>query len=57
MVEKIKLNNLNLWVSADNLFCLSARKGYIPMASLTGSSDTYQYTPLSTILGGIKISF
>ena len=57
MVEKIKLNNLNLWVSADNLFCLSARKGYIPMASLTGSSDTYQYTPLSTILGGIKLSF
>ena len=39
------------------LFCLSARKGYIPMASLTGSSDTYQYTPLSTVLGGIKISF
>ncbi len=56
-IEKIKLNNLNLWVSADNLFCLSARKGYIPMASLTGSSDTYQYTPLSTVLGGIKISF
>ena len=57
MIEKIKLNNLNLWVSADNLFCLSARKGYIPIASMTGSSSTYQYTPLSTILGGIKISF
>lgn len=57
MIEKIKLTNLNLWVSADNLFCLSARKGYIPIASMTGSSSTYQYTPLSTILGGIKISF
>jgi hypothetical protein len=57
MIEKIKLSNLNLWVSADNLFCLSARKGYIPIASMTGSSSTYQYTPLSTILGGIKISF
>ena len=57
VVEKIKLNNLNLWVSADNLFCLSARQGYIPIASMTGSSSTYQYTPLSTILGGIKISF
>jgi hypothetical protein len=57
VIEKIKLNNLSLWVSADNLFCLSARKGYIPIASMTGSSSTYQYTPLSTILGGIKISF
>ncbi len=56
-IEKIKLNNLNLWVSADNLFCLSARKGYIPFASFSGGSDAYQYTPLSTILGGIKIQF
>ncbi len=56
-LEKIKLNNLNLWVSADNLFCLSARKGYIPISSFSGSSSSYQYTPLSTILGGIKIQF
>lgn len=57
MIEKIKLNNLSLWVSGDNLFCLSARKGYIPMASFSGGSSTYQYSPLSTIMGGIKISF
>lgn len=56
-IEKIKLTNLNLWVAADNLFCLSARKGYIPMSSFTGSSNNYQYTPLSTIMGGIKFSF
>ncbi len=56
-MEKIHLNNLNIWVAGDNLFCLSARKGYIPMASMTGSSSTYQYTPLSTIMGGIKFSF
>ena len=57
MIEKIKLNNLTLWVSGDNLFSLTARKGYYPMASFTGGSSTYQYTPLSTIMGGIKISF
>lgn len=56
-IEKIKLNNLNLWVSADNLFVLSARKGYIPSTSFTGASDNYQYAPLSTIMGGIKLSF
>ncbi|MFI3296340.1 MAG: SusC/RagA family TonB-linked outer membrane protein [bacterium] len=57
VLDKIKLSTLNLWVSADNLFCLSAREGYIPMASFTGSSDSYQYTPLSTIMGGVKFSF
>lgn len=56
-MEKIKLNNLNVWISGDNLFCLSARKGYIPMVSFTGGSSTYSYSPLSTIMGGIKFSF
>ena len=57
LIEKIKLNNLNIYVSADNLAILSARKGYNPMASFTGTSDSYQYTPLSTIMGGIKFQF
>ena len=56
-IEKIKLNNLNLWVSGENLFCLSARKGYIPFASFTGSSSAYQYTPLSSVMGGIRFQF
>lgn len=56
-IEKIKLNTLSLWVSADNLFIVSARKGYNPMVSYRGSSDVSQYTPLSTIMGGIKLQF
>ncbi len=56
-VEKIKLNMLNIYVTADNLAIASARKGYNPMVSYTGSSDSYQYTPLSTIMGGIKFQF
>ena len=57
MIEKIKLNILELYVTGDNLALLSARKGYNPMTSYSGSSDTYQYTPLSTIMGGIKFQF
>lgn len=57
LIEKIKLNSLNIYVTADNLAILSARKGYNPMTSFAGSSDTYQYTPLSTIMGGIKLQF
>ena len=57
LIEKIKLNRLHLYVSADNLAIATARKGYNPMTSFTGSSDTHAYSPLSTIMGGIKLSF
>ena len=57
LIEKIKLNRLNVYVSANNLAIATARKGYNPMTSFTGSSDTHAYSPLSTIMGGIKLSF
>ena len=57
LIQKIKLNKLGLYVSANNLAIASARKGYNPMTSFTGSSDTHGYSPLSTIMGGVKFTF
>ena len=57
LIQKIKLNKLNLYVSANNLAIATARKGYNPMTSFTGSSDTHGYSPLSTIMGGVKFTF
>ncbi len=57
LIERIKLNKLNIYVSATNLAIATARKGYNPMTSFTGSSDISGYSPLSTIMGGIKLSF
>lgn len=57
LIEKAKMNKLNLYVSATNLAIATARKGYNPMTSFTGSSDTHGYSPLSTIMGGIKVTF
>jgi hypothetical protein len=57
LIEKIKLNRLHVYVTADNLAIATARKGYNPMTSFTGSSDTHGYSPLSTVMGGIKLSF
>ena len=57
LIEKIKLSRLEIYVQGDNLAVLSARKGYNPMVSYTGSSNSYQYTPLSTVMGGIKLQF
>ena len=57
LIEKIKLNTLQVWVAGDNLAIASARKGYNPMTSFAGSSSEYRYTPLSTVMGGIKFQF
>ena len=57
LIQKIKMNKLNLYVSANNLAILTARRGYNPMTSFTGSSDTHGYSPLSTIMGGVKFTF
>lgn len=56
-IEKIKLNVLQVWVAADNLAIASARKGYNPMMSLSGTNSYADYTPQSTIMGGIKVQF
>lgn len=57
MIEKIKLKSLSLWVRADNLFVLSHRKGYDPFTLFGGGNERYQYTPLSTFVGGLKFTF
>ena len=57
LIDKIKLKTLEVWVAGDNLAILTARKGYNPMVSISGSSNSYQYTPLSTVMGGIKFQF
>ena len=57
LIEKIKLNNLQVWVQADNLAIASARKGYNPMMSMSGTNGYDDYSPLSTIMAGIKVQF
>ncbi len=57
IIEKLQLNNLSIWVRGDNLFVLSQRQGYDPFTLFGGGNERYQYTPLSTFVGGIKFSF
>ena len=57
LIQKIKLQKLHLYLSANNLAIASARRGYNPMTSFTGSSDTHGYSPLTTIMGGVKFTF
>lgn len=55
--ESIGLQGLNFFVSGDNLWIKTNRKGFNPSTSENGSSSTYRYSPLSTITLGAKINF
>lgn len=56
-VKSIGITGFNLFVSGDNLWIASKRKGFNPSVSETGGSNTYAYAPLSTITFGAKINF
>ncbi|WP_414000288.1 SusC/RagA family TonB-linked outer membrane protein [Flavobacterium sp. W1B] len=56
-VTKIGLSSLNFYVSGDNLWLNSKRDGFNPSTSEAGSSDTYRYSPLSTISYGVRVKF
>ncbi|MGM9688893.1 MAG: SusC/RagA family TonB-linked outer membrane protein [Alloprevotella sp.] len=51
------LTQLQLYVSGENLFYLSARKGFFPGTSLTGVSSAEQYLPSSSFTVGLKVQF
>lgn len=56
-LNNIGISYLNIFVSGDNLFLLTARDGFNPSTSETGASDTYRYSPLSTYSAGVRINF
>jgi TonB-linked SusC/RagA family outer membrane protein len=56
-IEKIKMNVLQVWVAADNLAIASARRGYNPMMSFSGTNAYADYSPQSTVMAGVKIQF
>ncbi|MGK6342192.1 SusC/RagA family TonB-linked outer membrane protein [Chryseobacterium sp. DT-3] len=56
-VKSIGITGFNLFVSGDNLWIATKRKGFNPSVSETGGTNTYAYAPLSTITFGAKINF
>lgn len=63
--KKLQINNLRVYVSADNVALLTARKGLDPRQSLGLGSSTYgsgaatssSYSAMRTITGGINLTF
>ena len=55
-VERMGLENLNLFITGDNLALWSQRTGFNPSTSVTGNSNIYTYSPLSTIVFGVNLT-
>jgi TonB-linked SusC/RagA family outer membrane protein len=56
-LQKTGLSSVNLWLSGDNLFLLTKRKGYDPRNTQTGSTSVYRYAPLTTLAIGLRVKF
>ncbi|MBQ8673717.1 MAG: TonB-dependent receptor [Bacteroides sp.] len=55
-LSKAKIEKLRLYVVGDNLFLLSARKGFDPRQSFTGATG-YSYSAMRTVSFGINLEF
>jgi len=56
-LDKMDISLLNIWVSGDNLFMKTAREGFNPTTSESGSSGRRLYAPLTTITVGVRVKF
>jgi len=57
LVKRIGLSKLRLYVACENLYYWTARKGFDPRGSFSGSTSTATYSPSRTISGGVTVQF
>ena len=57
LTRKAQIQSARFYVSADNLFVWSQRKGLDPRQSITGSATNSYYAPIRTISGGVTLTF
>ena len=53
-MDKIKVSKLRIYVTADNIYYWSKRKGLDPRMSFTGSTSDEYCSPVRTVSGGIS---
>lgn len=65
-LEKLNLKNASVYLSGDNLFILTARRGFYSGTSISGGTDNsynaqerieHRYIPSATFVAGIKLGF
>ena len=56
-VKKLSLESLRIYVSCENVYYWSKRKGFDPRQAFSGSISDTLYSPLRVISGGITLRF
>lgn len=56
-LDKISVQTVNIWFSADNLFNATARQGFLPSTSESGNSGRRLYAPMTTMTLGVRVKF
>jgi TonB-linked SusC/RagA family outer membrane protein len=57
VVSRLGIEGASFFVSGDNLYLSSKRRGFNPSTAETGGSSIYTYSPLSTATVGMKVRF
>ncbi len=57
MLDRFGMSGLNLYISGDNLFIKSARKGFNPTIAESGRNGRRIYAPLTTFTFGVRAKF
>ncbi len=57
LTRKAQIESARFYLSADNIFVWSQRKGLDPRQSITGSITNSYYAPIRTISGGVTLTF
>lgn len=57
LTRRLSIDRIRLYLTADNIYCWSARKGLDPRQSISGASTNANYAPVRTISGGINVTF
>ncbi|MDE6348096.1 MAG: SusC/RagA family TonB-linked outer membrane protein [Bacteroides sp.] len=55
--KKLAINSLRLYMSAENVFYWSKRKGFDPRQSYSSTTNATYYSPMRTISGGVTFEF
>ena len=55
--KKLAIESLRLYMSAENVFYWSKRKGFDPRQSFSVAADATYYSPMRTISGGVTFTF
>ena len=55
--KKAHINSIRIYLSAENVFYWSKRKGFDPRQSYSASTNATYYSPMRTVSGGITLNF